>query len=62
MHMKLHHLSKKIKILLSSFHSVQVFHVLRELNGEADKKANLAASLGKGTLVLNGLCHNFPLP
>ena len=55
MHIKLHHLSNKNKILLYSFHSVQVFHVMGELNGEADKKVNLAASLGKGNLVLNGL-------
>ena len=57
MHMKLHHLLKKNKILLSSFHFVQVFLVLMELNGEVDKEANLDAPLGKGTLILNGLCH-----
>ena len=61
-HLKLHQLIKKIKILLSSFLSVQFFHILRDLNGEAYKEVNLVVPLSKGTPMLNGVSHSLNLP
>lgn len=51
--LKLLHILGKIKILLSSFQSIQFFHILRDLNVEADQSANLETPLSKGSLLLN---------
>jgi ribonuclease HI len=53
-HMRLRQILKKIKLLLTTFHSIQLFHILWELNGEADKEANKAALLRKGVLSIDG--------
>ena len=37
---------------MSTFHAIHLFHILRELNGEADKEANKAVFLSKGVLLL----------
>jgi ribonuclease HI len=47
-HMRLRQILKKIKLLMTTFQSIQLFHILRELNGEADKEANKAVLLSKG--------------
>jgi hypothetical protein len=52
--MRLRQILKKIKLLLDNFQSIQLFHILWELNGEADKEANKAAMLSKGVLSLDG--------
>jgi hypothetical protein len=52
--MRLRKILKKIKLLLATFQSIQLFHILRELNGEADKEANKAVLLRKGVLSLDG--------
>jgi hypothetical protein len=49
-HMRL----KKIKLLLTTFQSIQLFHILRELNDEVDKEANKVVLLSKGVLSLDG--------
>jgi len=52
-HMRLRQILQKIKLLMSTFHSIQLFHILRKLNGEADKVANKAVLLSKGVLLLD---------
>jgi ribonuclease HI len=52
-HMRLRQILKKIKLLMTTFKSIQLFHILRELNGEADKEANKAVLLRKGVLSLD---------
>ena len=47
---------------MKSFHNIKIFHILRELNGEADKEANEAVPLDKGALELNGNNQPFTLP
>jgi len=51
--LKLKHLIRKIRALLSSFNLVKFYHVLRTLNGEADHAANVASTMNKGSLRLN---------
>jgi ribonuclease HI len=45
---------KKIKILMTTFQSIQLFHIRWELNGEVDKNANKITQLSKGVLSLDG--------
>jgi hypothetical protein len=52
--MRLGKILNKIKLLLTTFHSIQLFHILHELNGEADKEANKATFLCKGVLSIDG--------
>jgi ribonuclease HI len=52
-HMRLRQILQKIKLLMTTFHCIQLFHILRELNGEADKEANKAVFLSKGVLLLD---------
>jgi hypothetical protein len=40
---------------MSTFHAIHLFHILRELNGVADKEANKAVLLSKGVLLLDGI-------
>ena len=47
---------------MKSFHNIKIFHILRDLNGEADKAANEIVSLDKGMLNLNGNNQPFILP
>jgi ribonuclease HI len=60
--MRLRHLIRKIMNLLPAFHKIKFFHILRELNGEADKAANAATRLSKGTLCINGNTQSFNIP
>jgi hypothetical protein len=52
--MNLRQISKKILWLSHSFHKIDFFHVLRQLNGEADQAAKAATPLSKGQLSING--------
>ena len=60
--MRLRHLLRKIMNLLPAFHKIKFFHILRELNGEADKAANFATRLSKGTLCINENSQIFNIP
>jgi hypothetical protein len=53
--MRLRQILQKIKLLMSTFHSIHLFHILGELNGEVDKEANKAVLLSKGVLILDGI-------
>jgi ribonuclease HI len=53
-HMRLKQILKKIKLFMTTFQSIQLFRIMRELNGEADKEANKAVLLSKGVLSLDG--------
>jgi hypothetical protein len=48
--------------LSNSFQKIDFFHVLRQLNGEADQAAKAATPLSKGQLSLNGTLFFDPLP
>jgi ribonuclease HI len=53
-HMRLKQILKKTKLLLTTFQSIQLFHILwPELNGEAYKEANKVVLLNKGILSLD---------
>jgi ribonuclease HI len=60
--MKLRQIFKKILRLSNFFQKIEFFHVLRHLNGEADRAAKEATPLGKGQLSLNGTLFFDPLP
>jgi len=60
--LKLWHILGKIKLLLKSFHSGQLFNILRDLNGESDQAPNLATPLSKGSLFLNEIENFSPIP
>jgi ribonuclease HI len=59
---QLQHSLDKIKLLLGQFHSIQLFHVLRGNNAQADEEANLGACLEKGCMLLNGVMVNWGIP
>jgi ribonuclease HI len=61
-HMRLRKILQKIKLLMSTFRAIHLFHILRELNGEADKEDNKAVMLRKGVLLLNGVEGSENLP
>ena len=52
---KLNNLLSKIRLLLTSFSSYEIFHVLRKLNEKADVEANKGVLLAPGSLILNGM-------
>ena len=43
----------RVSRLLKEFPSVQIFHILRELNSEADSLANIGCNLEKGMISTN---------
>jgi hypothetical protein len=47
---------------MSTFHAIHLFHILRELNNEADKEANKAVLLRKGALLLDKIKGSDKLP
>jgi ribonuclease HI len=61
-HTRLRQILQKIKLLMSTFHSIQLFHIMRELNGKADKEANKVVLLSKGVLLLVGIEGSDKLP
>ena len=50
---QLNNLLARIRLLLKRLDSYQVFHVLRELNKEADEEANKGALLEQGRMNTN---------
>ena len=60
--MDLAHYHRKITIQLKYFEEVMFYHVLRNLNQNADHEANRGASLSKGVLLVNGIEQYFPIP
>jgi ribonuclease HI len=59
---QLNNLLDKIRLLLRSFTSYKLFHVLRDLNEDADAEANRGALLAPGSLNLNGLLSTVEMP
>jgi ribonuclease HI len=59
---QLNNLLARICLLLQRFDSYQVFHVLRELNSEADEEANRGAKLEQGCMCANGQLTTVDLP
>ena len=59
---KLNNLLSKIRLLLTSFNSYQIFHVLRKLNAKADVEANKGVLLVPGSLTLNGRMSTVEIP
>jgi ribonuclease HI len=60
--MRLAQLYKKILILLEQLKEYKIYHVLRTLNGDADKEANLGSLQNKGQLKINGTTSHHPIP
>lgn len=59
---QLNNLLARIRLLLQRFDSYQVFHVLRELNREADEEANRGTKLEQGCMWANGQLTMVDLP
>jgi ribonuclease HI/exonuclease III len=53
---------KKIRILLDNFQAYKIYHVLRDLNKDADKEANLGSTQPKGQLQINEETSYYPIP
>ena len=60
--MDLAHYHWKVITQLKDFEEVQFYHVLRNLNQNADHEANIGASLSKGVLLVNGIENYMPIP
>ena len=60
--MRLRKIQKKINFLIKFVDNTKIFHILRDLNKEVDKRANKAVPLDKGTLNLNGINQSLTLP
>ena len=60
--MDLAHYYWKVSIQLKDFEEVQFYHVLRNLNQNADQEANVGASMSKGALRFNGIENYMPIP
>ena len=58
----LNNLLDKICLLLRHFKAYKFYHVLRDLNGEADKEANRGALLETGVLTVNEMTESVELP
>jgi len=58
----LNNLLDNIQLLLRNFKSYKLFHVLRDLNGEADEEANRGTLLELGVLKLNEMEVRVALP
>lgn len=53
---------KKIRILLDKFQVYKVYHVLRDLNRDADKEANMGSTQAKGQIQINEEISYNPIP
>ena len=60
--MRLAQLYKKILILLEQLNEYKFYHVLKMLNGDADKEANQGSLQNKGQLKINGETSHHPIP
>lgn len=59
---KLNNLIDRIRLLLRGLHSFQIFHVLRELNKDADIEANRGVELAIRNTLANGIPSMVDLP
>jgi ribonuclease HI len=59
---QLKHVIDKIMILRRRFQSIQLFHVLRGNNAQADEEANTGARLEKSIMILNGTTVEGSIP
>jgi ribonuclease HI len=59
---KLQHILEKIHLLLKRLRTFQLFHVLRDLNEQADEEANRGAILSIGELQINGITSYLAIP
>jgi ribonuclease HI len=59
---QLNNLLARIRLLLKDLDSFQVFHVLRELNKDADEEANRGVVLAQGSMIINGQLSTVDLP
>jgi len=53
---------KKIRLLLDKFQGYKIYHVLRELNKDADKEANIGSTQAKGQIQINEDLSSYPIP
>ena len=60
--MDMAHYHRKVTTQLKDFEDVQFYHVLRNLNQNADHEAHIGASLSKGVLLENGIENYLPIP
>ena len=60
--MELAHYYRKVISQMNAFEEVKFYHVLRNLNQNADHEANMGVSLSKGVLCLNGNNNHVPIP
>ena len=59
---KLNNFLARIRLLLQGLDSLQVFHVLWELNKDADEEANRGAVLAQGRMIINDQHSMVDLP
>jgi ribonuclease HI len=59
---QLNNVLARIRLLLKRLDSYQVFHVLRELNKEADEEANRGALLAQGCMNISGQLTKVDIP
>ena len=59
---RLRQVIRRIFLLMPLFSSIEFFHVLRDLNEQADSAANEAISIGLGVLSINGVQSLEPIP
>jgi hypothetical protein len=59
---KLQHLLEKILLLLKRLRAFQLFHILCNLNKQADEEENIGATLSKGEIQINGISSRLAIP
>ena len=59
---KLNNFLARIRLLLQGLDSLQVFHVLWELNKDADEEANRGVVLAQGRMIINDQFSTVDLP
>lgn len=58
----LRHIFQKILQLSKCFQNIKYYHVLRVLNRQADKEANIGAALDQSILVIDGVSQRCDIP
>jgi hypothetical protein len=53
---------KKILLLLKRLRAFQLFHILCNLNKQADEEENIGATLSKGEIQINGISSRLAIP
>jgi ribonuclease HI len=59
---KLQHILEKIHHLLKRLRAFQLFHILCNLNEQADEEANIGVTLSKGEIQINGISSHLEIP